>query len=79
LRPRADGANTSAHVRDQDHWVCGADFDFAYLDRGNYVFLRGKDRNAEAVFGQPFVLDGANRDANLLTVQIVKPTNRRPS
>jgi hypothetical protein len=61
-----------------NRWVCGTDLDFAYLDRGNYVFLRGKDRNAEAVFGQPFVLDGANRDANLLTVQIVKPTNRRP-
>jgi hypothetical protein len=42
-----------------------------------YVFLRGEDRNVEAVFGQPLVLDGANHDANLLTVQILKPTNRR--
>jgi hypothetical protein len=28
------------------------------------------------VFGQPFVLDCANRDTNLLVVQIVEPTNR---
>jgi len=58
-----------------NHGVRGADFDFGCLDRGNYVFLRGEDRNAEAVFDQPLVLDGSNHDANLLTLQILKPTN----